>query len=1501
VGETYVTCALASGMPAATRGRVLSAALAHLAAGRRTQATQQSQQPGPGTALASVVAALVDDGIPPPALVEAANSAAEALVLPVLEKVLCVLANISDMRTAEQVDDEDALEESSEEDDDDDDDDDDNDDDDNDDDDNDDDDNGDDDGDNTIGKKRKRKAAGSKKAVDMKKKHNAAKAMVKAASKSKKAKQRAAAGGAGAVATARRNGRDFVNDFVTKMAAAAPSQPATNGTVSSHRNDDVFVVTVAREAPLSHAAATSVLTNLLTRLQHVDVFELPAFIYQLLLLVSARGNAQAKRKVLRSVIAHFDILERSSKEAVTAASQAQEADANDLIMSRAMNMSTLRQIQGTTLLHIDFAVKQDPAMVSELNKLARLSADSPHSILIPFGFAILLALARASSEMTTVMGTIRDAIVRFDKEIAVRARNPFAAKLCKNDDPMPNPRTALLSVIESAANDGWDMVCEPLIHLALLLMDKDTSRHGPPSSTPSLSDLGIETLSNLFISHEAIRTEIIDQLVSRVVLREKSSAAAIATLSSLARRCPSVLLGQSARIKESIADLVTLPPWTSSALIVAYKPLFRHRPDLRDFAFLSLRKALFHRDPAARAVASTGFLCLMSSGAEDISYSVDAASVTMATGTCGAMSETIATSVMDEVAQPLRRALTHPPAIKALMYKEARRLVAVCRPGVERRAMCNALHDLLHPQAIKFMMANDAPFLQLDHCVNESTGGNLVEPLGDLIACLTGIAQANGDKPLSKHYLCDFVRKVASVHVRDFDISKEIRARRGRDCDDNTDDADTMEDAADIAADRANRNRARVLGGAVDALINVALSVEDSAHTSQFYIDTVFPLLRMREDVLSILKHLGSAAASDALCDLGGDADIEPSVPRSVGWFPGSSGGVRGRGGYGKNGKGSSSKAGGEKKGKGKYGTAGSGGGGGNGSGGCAANADLVCRFGSFGVLVSSSANPVVDLDAAVRCLQSMVPSPSEDDSERRSVSAWFAQNAASSDLALLSAYLRAVVKTRIEGAIDATIPKTTGQASMPLMPAERSAMARSIFSLVHFAMADFQVHRGQTGAQHSKTSVRALELVQICIKAIAVIYAGDFDVSNQLCLSLLPSGSSKRRRCERSPVVHAITSLEKVVNSLLEDDLTREADVVVRIISALKALFSRDRQMTEFVELSSSIASWALGGLLSYTSDDAGIMTSLATLVMDRRESADGLEAAVELARRVHRVLGDIESNDEDDLPDPSPVVAGDTMSSGASLGKSRMIRPANALQAVDSILDAVDRSLDDAEWCFARMTSFEQVASTTRAGVAGSKVKGDSALEISRLDKLERTVNKAEDAAQAKTEQVIYVLTELVRSSIAKWSYQERLVKAVTRCYKVLSLAAHAQARRRDDPRPSFMTLLDTAKGLAPAVWSYMTFLGTNEKKEEGVSGKAGASNASKEARIMPQVVYEVERFEKLLIAAQKHTKIPLLRGIQRNTARDYKINPDKLMSDKESDDDDAGGRLSVDNLLR
>lgn len=1504
-GEAYLIAALDVSRPPDTRGRALTAAVEHLCEQARAApvtATQGTQRAVPrGTKLGSVVAACIDVDVPVAALLYAADASSEALLLPVLEKVLCLIAGIAALRGAGSgagSDDDDPDSDGSADD-------------------------AEEPGVQSGGASESDSEAGSVGTSGKRKKKHRGRpqSLVKNRRTSGQARTRSI--------SAECSGQAYVDDYVTRLSA-----PATQQTPPRRRgDDDVFVARIAREAPLSKETVLVVMENLLHRLRTCDVFELPAFIYQLLLLVSSRGTPVTKRNVLRAIVTHFADLEEAAEASALEASHTQRADVDDIIQSVVTN-TVLRQIQSTTLLHIDFAVKQDPGLVSELTKLARAPADSPHSIMVPFGMAVLLALSRTPSAQVSVLSTIRDAVLSYDREMLLRKRNAFAARVCRNDtEPVRNPRAALRRAVESTAKDGWDLVCEPLLHLGLLLIGKcstswsvTASLSGHPAETEA--ELGADMLIELFLAHTALRTEIVDQLVSHIVLRAKCSPLAVDLLHRLARRSPSDLLQCSSKVKESITELVTLPPWTSCALISAYKPLLRARPDLLDYLFLALRKALFHREPCARAVASTGFLTVLAAPDDNLSLG--------RLGRSQASAPSDADSLEDAI-QPLRRALSFPPAIRALVYKEMRRSVKAII-GPHGAMVCKSILHLLQPHLLRFVDASQAPFLLLSHCVNESAGGRLVEPLGDLIACFADVQNALDPAAFSSGAVIHLAKSVATVCVRDFDVSKTLRSG-GENAE--ASDVDDDEERANVAADTANRNRARVLGSVVEALLHSALSAQSSLHDTSFYTTVVFPLLQIREDVLVVLKELGALSASDAVRDLGGNVDIEPGAGRSIGWFGGNSKGGSGAGG----GKGKVGKGGGKTndgKNKSKKNSDGGSGDVGHGSG-SSGTSDVGNRFGAFGILASSASCPLVSLNAAVTCLASMHSidcSDGNDNKEEtgeeeteasplaqeRPISSWFSKNIMHKDTERLSLYLRSVAKAHVDHAIDEA--KQSLSQSFSSLRYERKDLASSLCTLIHVAMADFQQHRAQTGVAHTKAAVRSLELVETCISAVSIVHLADWAVANRLCASLLRSSTGRRAgsraasgNAEPSAIVSSIRGLETMYESLVEDELVREAEVVVRILVALGALYG-DSELTlkkrgtgdtlSSVEVCADMASWARsvlecrrgrgekeGGSV-VTSGEGGMTRGLVLLALGERETDAGLSAAIILSKRAHAVLGHV-------LDDGMHGEGNDAVFEGAYA----FLDSANVFFAIDVVLDVVSGAFDDVEWCLGRMSSLEAAAVMARSNLNGTgtasprKITQAVATNAEQTELLERRVLRAEDRANRRLTKVVEILMELLTSSIAKSGIQERLFRMATRCYKILSTAVQAQARRRQtDPRTTFLEMITLGKGLTPRVWDYAPLL-TSGAGVGGRGGKAAQAMAAKEARIVPQLVYEIERFEKLLIAAQKRTKIELLRGLMRNQARDVKID---AAEDKENESDGDGGGangsgrpLSVGGLLR
>jgi Fanconi anemia group I protein len=78
-----------------------------------------------------------------------------------------------------------------------------------------------------------------------------------------------------------------------------------------------------------------------------------------------------------------------------------------------------------------------------------------------------------------------------------------------------------------------------------------------------------------------------------------------------------------------------------------------------------------------------------------------------------------------------------------------------------------------------------------------------------------------------------------------------------------------------------------------------------------------------------------------------------------------------------------------------------------------------------------------------------------------------------------------------------------------------------------------------------------------------------------------------------------------------------------------------------------------------------------------------------------------------------------------------------------------------------------------------------------------------------------------------------------------------------------------------------SMYDFIYNMVKCQESTASKA---KINKEARIIPNLVFQVERVEGLLIKAAKATKQDFLRHLRRGTARDFRIDIGKLMESDE-----------------
>lgn len=120
-------------------------------------------------------------------------------------------------------------------------------------------------------------------------------------------------------------------------------------------------------------------------MKNVELQDLPSLVYQLLVLAS---KGFSKREVIEGIVMFF-----GSKMGSKAG-------------------SIVRQVEGTVLLHLNFAVKQDPSLGQELMGIVR----SDIRVLNYFVVAMLLSIARVRRFSESSMGILKTALVTAYKD-----------------------------------------------------------------------------------------------------------------------------------------------------------------------------------------------------------------------------------------------------------------------------------------------------------------------------------------------------------------------------------------------------------------------------------------------------------------------------------------------------------------------------------------------------------------------------------------------------------------------------------------------------------------------------------------------------------------------------------------------------------------------------------------------------------------------------------------------------------------------------------------------------------------------------------------------------------------------------------------------------------------------------------------------------------------------------------------------------------------------------
>lgn len=119
----------------------------------------------------------------------------------------------------------------------------------------------------------------------------------------------------------------------------------------------------------------------------VELQDLPSLVYQLLVLASKGFN---KREIVEGIVVFF----------------------GTKVCLKKGSSNIVREVEGTVLLHVNFAVKQDPSLGQEVMGLVR----SDGLVIDHFVVGLLLSIARIRRYSESSMGTLKTALIMAYKD-----------------------------------------------------------------------------------------------------------------------------------------------------------------------------------------------------------------------------------------------------------------------------------------------------------------------------------------------------------------------------------------------------------------------------------------------------------------------------------------------------------------------------------------------------------------------------------------------------------------------------------------------------------------------------------------------------------------------------------------------------------------------------------------------------------------------------------------------------------------------------------------------------------------------------------------------------------------------------------------------------------------------------------------------------------------------------------------------------------------------------
>ncbi|XP_011270486.1 hypothetical protein, variant [Capsaspora owczarzaki ATCC 30864] len=505
--------------------------------------------------------------------------------------------------------------------------------------------------------------------------------------------------------------------------------------ICSCRWDDMAVtplVATFRRLPLTEEELHFFVEKVIRRLKEIALIELPALVYQLLVL-SMKGE---KLFILKGIAEHMDSLHRSRFGSKSRPVHQEEEDAEG-IQSVSSTPENVIATDGTVLLHLSYAIRQDQELGKAYLKHLK-SCD--WTALTLFNTTLLFTMANIEAFQEQVYEFLKRRLLDWYIDQETQKKAPWLQDPSLQENDLEDVVMASLRHCHSAS----DAAVESIVRWGFALLD----HYGPKAantkaSTSShamfISRLASKLLLEAFKIHSAARPDIVEFLLARVVVKSRSSVTFnVDLLQTIMSTAPQSVLEHVSKIHDALDYLSYMCPAAAEGLLLAIQPLMALNRALQDSVMLILRKSLFSRDSDSREIAVTGFLQILRAAGERAvvmqsrqAHAMVASSQAFATGSASFGAAHDHVSICFEIIGTVRRCLTQQSSVRLRLYNGLATVVASNVVGKSE------ILDLLHHQLAGYLPNDNtsrAP-LRLNRCIETSGAGDVAmsEPIGALL------------------------------------------------------------------------------------------------------------------------------------------------------------------------------------------------------------------------------------------------------------------------------------------------------------------------------------------------------------------------------------------------------------------------------------------------------------------------------------------------------------------------------------------------------------------------------------------------------------------------------------------------------------------------------------------------------------------------------------------------------------------------------------------------